>query len=300
MDTIKVGKNIRFLRKLYGLTLEELGAIIHVEKSAVSQYENAKRVPDRNMLETIASYFAISVDELIEKDFSKIGDNLSSYANFFIDNIDTIFPIIVSKKAKAIDQFADALSCHKDLFSKIKKDGFTQEIVENLFACIEMYASASEQTAAYEESFGNLMGLFVLIGLGFPSNITEFLDSAPGKAAINLFGKSNNNASLPSDIERSSLADLESNSLEWKTEIDEMLGEMKESQKLYKLADYYLALSYLFNCVNNNLSYPKNREIGDEMMRAFARLHNPYAKRFLALLRSFSQPISSQSVNDKK
>lgn len=58
-------KTLRALRKERNLTMKELGAIIGVSESAVSQYETGKREPDYKLLESLSDFFDVSTDYLI-------------------------------------------------------------------------------------------------------------------------------------------------------------------------------------------------------------------------------------------
>ena len=59
---------IRELRKANGYTLKQLGVLIGVGESTVSQYENEKRQPDNATLIKLASIFGVSVDYLLGVD----------------------------------------------------------------------------------------------------------------------------------------------------------------------------------------------------------------------------------------
>ena len=59
---------IRELRKASGYTLKQLGGLIGVGESTVSQYENEKRQPDNATLIKLASIFGVSVDYLLGVD----------------------------------------------------------------------------------------------------------------------------------------------------------------------------------------------------------------------------------------
>lgn len=70
--TSRLGNNIRCIRIAYGETQEQLGFIIGVEKTTISQYENGKREPSRDVLCAIAEHYVISVEELTQCDLSGI------------------------------------------------------------------------------------------------------------------------------------------------------------------------------------------------------------------------------------
>lgn len=56
---------LRDLRKQRNITMKQLGDIIGVGESTISQYENGKRQPDYETLHKIANYFDVSIDYLI-------------------------------------------------------------------------------------------------------------------------------------------------------------------------------------------------------------------------------------------
>lgn len=56
---------LRELRKSRNLTLKDIGSVLNVSESAVSQYENNKREMDNTSLTTLADYFDVTVDYLL-------------------------------------------------------------------------------------------------------------------------------------------------------------------------------------------------------------------------------------------
>ena len=88
-EEIRLGKNIRCLRKAYGETQEQLGEVIGVEKNTISYYENGKREPDKETLTAIASHFMISVEELMFCDLSE-NDKVNFDYKIFWENIDSM------------------------------------------------------------------------------------------------------------------------------------------------------------------------------------------------------------------
>ena len=68
-DIVKtVGENIRYYRKLKGLTLEQLGARIGKTKAAVSKYENGRIFIDIQTLYEIAETLCIDIEQLLYSD----------------------------------------------------------------------------------------------------------------------------------------------------------------------------------------------------------------------------------------
>ena len=86
-------------------------------------------------------------------------------------------------------------------------------------------------------------------------------------------------------------------------EIEKILSEMlivvKQSKDWSDLADYFLALQYVWNLVENDLEWGFNQRIGAEMMKSFASVKNIYAARYLRYSFNALFGTSSQSVDDK-
>ena len=59
---------IRDLRKAAGMTMKQLGAIIGVAESTMSQYETGKREPDFETLLKLGEYFGVTVDYILGND----------------------------------------------------------------------------------------------------------------------------------------------------------------------------------------------------------------------------------------
>ena len=62
---MKIHENIRNMRRAHGMTQEELAAYLGVTASAVNKWEKGLSYPDITFLPILASYFNISVDELL-------------------------------------------------------------------------------------------------------------------------------------------------------------------------------------------------------------------------------------------
>lgn len=65
MKEINLGHILTVLRRKRGITQEELAAHLEVSKGAVSKWETGASLPDLTLLPRLASYFAVSIDDLI-------------------------------------------------------------------------------------------------------------------------------------------------------------------------------------------------------------------------------------------
>lgn len=67
-----VSQNIKYLRRMNGLTQDQFARRIGIKRSLVGAYEEARANPPLDKLKTIANNFNISVDALIKQDIRKV------------------------------------------------------------------------------------------------------------------------------------------------------------------------------------------------------------------------------------
>lgn len=65
MREISIAKAISANRKEKGITQDKLAEYVGVSKASVSKWETAQSYPDITLLPQLATYFNISIDELI-------------------------------------------------------------------------------------------------------------------------------------------------------------------------------------------------------------------------------------------
>ena len=63
---MKIGEQIRIIRKNHGLTQKELGHLSKTSESTIKQYESGTRQPRLEQLQKIASVFGGSVEDVFE------------------------------------------------------------------------------------------------------------------------------------------------------------------------------------------------------------------------------------------
>jgi len=62
---LKIGENIRFLRRKAGITQEELAGALNISFQSVSKWERGETLPDLLLLPALANFFAVTTDELL-------------------------------------------------------------------------------------------------------------------------------------------------------------------------------------------------------------------------------------------
>ena len=74
-DSKQKGKIMKELRKLEGLTQQEVADELKVKKSTYCLYENGKREPSLEMLVKIANIFSCSIDLIVKSILKRKGEN---------------------------------------------------------------------------------------------------------------------------------------------------------------------------------------------------------------------------------
>lgn len=65
MDQIKIGHFLKEIRKDSGLTQEQLAEKLGVSNRSVSRWENAKNMPDFDLVIELANLYGISIEEIL-------------------------------------------------------------------------------------------------------------------------------------------------------------------------------------------------------------------------------------------
>ena len=74
MDQLKMGQFLKELRKEKGMTQEELAEKLYVNSRSISRWENAKTMPDFDVLIELAKLYDISIEELLSGERTEIMD----------------------------------------------------------------------------------------------------------------------------------------------------------------------------------------------------------------------------------
>lgn len=180
----KLGRNLRYLRNAHGETLETLGGIINMGKSAIGNYENGRNIRI-DTLQKIADHFMVTISDLISCDYSKIGD-YDINPNFLWDNIFHIFPMFTSAKAKQNIRFHTAYSSHTKLFALLKQNGFKSFSEDLLNQSFCEYQLTKDDNSVGNISLINALGLKLLVLLFFVTVPQFFISDEEGGLVDNV------------------------------------------------------------------------------------------------------------------
>lgn len=274
-------KNIRILRKKWGLTQEDLAKAIHASKSSIAMYESGARTPDIKTLQDIASCFSVSADELISGDFSDSQSKFNAPTNeklyFFIDRC---FPYVSSNAALKDQYFATAYN-HTITFLDSAKQRNVPVLASHLSIALNNYGLSVKEFSTIESVANMLWIIVVQYVLIYDKHIAQ-----AGEAFLN--GKCKDKDFLKKYVFRDKDS-IDSQSIENKRTyakkhhdtVYELIKLLKRSESYSELGDYYLALIYILNMVDNDHTAEMNQTIGMEMMNSLLQLDNNYAFNFL-------------------
>lgn len=295
-DLQRFGNNIRALRNAFGETQETLCEILHIGNTTLSNYELGIRRPnDDNIIEAIAKHFGVTTEDLMYSDLSDIG-TITVDQDLIYKNIAVFFPIIQSEKAMEDKHFEGAYNRHLQMYNRLQmkdKDPF-----EYIDYCFDGYSDAYENTSIKPEAAANILALWYISFLIIKTaerikcNSAILLQLASKDPKLKRSLEDSRDSILQDAQEASSYIDAE-----LIDQMDEMMKCLKRSDKWSDLADYYLAMKYNYNIIENDLGAEFNERIGAEMLASFAALGNMYAARYLSSM--ISMRSSPQNVDDK-
>lgn len=306
-DLKRIGSNIRYLRKAHGETQEDLAFALgpigkngdYLGKNTISNYENGIREPEEAILSAIAKHYMVTFEELIHQDYSKI-EKLTFDNTAFFRKIDEILPIISSDFAIKNECFRKAYNAHTEIYEGLKMCNL--EKMEMLDICFEGYLNAEVDKNSKVESASNFISITFLILLMFKD--TPSLIANPPASLLQIAKNDKqareviDNTDTSFEQDSKEIVEMFADD-EFQEKLDEYKYILKKSEKWSDLADYFLALQYVFNLVHNDLTPEFNRRVGVEMLNNLISVKNYYAIRYILLNKEALGLKSSQTVDDK-
>ena len=286
-----LGSNIRILRRSFGETQEQLGAVIGYEKNTVSQYESGNRLPDYETIRSIAEHYMITVDDLISMDLGSEYHRREDAAQLVRGSAESAFPAVTTEEALRNERFRRAYGRHLALL----KDYDNDDVEDCLDDCADAYMELLDDPAAKDASAANLLSLLLLMQFEAFSVYAVFeSEQPPAPVDVDLFALSrdlDDPEELRSDMMRE--ADRirsELNDPEVVQHVQYLITTLKRSTGFSDLGDYYLTLSRIFDLRDGGRSTAFRIKEAMGTMRSLAECGNRYAKRLIALIGSLSEP----------
>ncbi|APC81718.1 TPA: helix-turn-helix domain-containing protein [Clostridium botulinum] len=183
MRELNIGKCIIHKRKEKGITQEQLANYIGVSKASVSKWESGSSYPDILLLPELATYFNISVDELLgyspqltKEDIGKIYSKLSH--EFAVKPFDEVMEQCNKLIKKYYSCFPFLLSIIQLLLnysSLIKNDAIKKEIFQQCILLSRRIKEESENISYIKNA--NTMEALSEMTLGNSEEVIRLLDN---------------------------------------------------------------------------------------------------------------------------
>ncbi len=286
-DYYHLGINIATLRQIHNESQEELGFAIGVSKSAIANYETGQRIADRDVLRAIAKHYNLTVSRLINGDFSKVSVKNDLLINDTENRemiLGNLLPIIYSDVSMKNKHFKKAYKLHTEIFESVCSC-YTPNlsVVEE---CTALYQKAVEENVY--DACANLLWwpMYMLIGTSGISKILLNQDDLLSKQAT---VEDAYKSAFMFDVDDVIDEELEKTKKElienYYLEIIQELYYLKNVGDigLCEIADYYIALGYLFNIFRSKLTNAESRLVGQEMLRMCLIMKNQYAEAYYSL-----------------
>ena len=285
----RLSKNIKSLRKLMGETQEELAYSIDLDsKSAVANWESGANKPSPENLKKIAAHYRVTVEQLLDGDFSTDFSLLKFLNKISEDETDdllvsmiSLFPIIVFKDEEELyPRLVDARELHKQFLERLVNED--DSFYDYLLKTMEVYEEIIKNSNCISAK-ANSFGLFFFLILLVKMNIElEGIDDA-----LEIKNKNRRNKEIKRFISevllsRSINCSDTLNSIMFENYYEYLLEEikvLKGYKRLFELGDYYYCLFYLFELVDNELGTAVNTQIGLALLSDLSIMKNRFIKR---------------------
>lgn len=119
---------IRTLRKMRGITMKQLGEVVGLAESTISQYETGKRQPDNETLLKLGEFFNVTVDYLLGADQKEKAPTLTEK-----DERDI---------ARKLDAIMEEITQGGDLM--FDGDPMSEEAIESILAAMKLGLEAAK------------------------------------------------------------------------------------------------------------------------------------------------------------
>ncbi len=278
-----IANNIKNLRIAWGETQEELGRALNLEGNTISMYEKGKRQPDLQTLEAIANHYCVSVERLMQEDFSETNFKIDSLTwEKVVSLIEIQFPLVYSERAGQDRSFEEGYKWSSEIWEKIKSNPFDGITTRKIEKALNKYRQSLKNNPHIVESAVNMLWLIFINYSLLPDEHAVKMGEAVwyGESLNSDFAKKymlKDKNPISSESEKNKKAYIR-DSQEMVMSLIEIL---KKSTEYAELADYYIALRYVLGMVDNEYGEEFNKTIGMEMMMTFAEIKNHYAAKWL-------------------
>lgn len=117
-----LGERLKELRKLKGVTQEDLARILNLERSSIGKYEGKSAViPSADVLNSMAKYFDVSIDYLLGRtEQKKAYPPYDEHADNFVPAAMRTYNALSPELRKQADEYLDFLLAKEKAYQEKK------------------------------------------------------------------------------------------------------------------------------------------------------------------------------------
>ena len=172
MNSLRLSENIAIMRKNAGITQDELAAFLGVTKASVSKWENGQSMPDILLLPELATYFDVSVDELlgyepqlskeqIQKLYRELGEE---FANLPFDEVFARCEVLVKKYYSCYRFLLQICALWVNHYMLVEERERQLEILEKAISLCEHIMEKCKETELCSDAKGMKATIDILCG----------------------------------------------------------------------------------------------------------------------------------------
>jgi len=286
----KFAKNLKYCMNLYDENSSTLATLLNMGSSTIEKYITEKREPSASNLIKLAKHYNLPAEILFE---GKCWGDEQLFINY--ENRHSMkelgkkaFPILEPSDEALNDKFFyRGYQAQLRFYSALAENGkFDKEDIQRCQSCYYDSIEANQTL----EAVGNLLWLYIQIKYlnVHRERIKKMAEhgvfNGQKKVDMKFFVQ---NEILPSFYDLDDEYEKEIDEL-WekdKAEIDMLCDKLiiylKRHGQTSEYADFYVAIQYLYNLVNNGFEQSINCTIGSEILKKLYVLENKYAKEYI-------------------
>lgn len=271
-----LGANLQKLREGRDETLQQVGDQFCLSRSAIKDYETERRTPTLQTLKKMASYYDITVDELINKNLPEQKNVKKSTLSIKKGSIllQKAVPLFPSEEGMKNQSFKKAYKLSRKIIDATERGEILRGSI--ITESLNLYLDALEECELMEAAANALWSIF--IWWSCVGNTAELLELQKkllrGEISTVEASKEINNLSPETKEKRKEFVayidDL----------VHELLRVLMSDSAWIDFGDYYLALRYATGMVNTEFSDEMNHRIGEQWLGEYMLLGNKYIKSF--------------------
>lgn len=275
-----LGKNIQFMRKLYGETLDELGDVLKLARNTVKGYESGRSEPNLETLVELSKHYGRTVDEMLNVKLYEL-EGIDSKRIVDMDEMLGVFlhqlPLVESKEANENGYFLKGMLVVKEMLNSFYSG---EDVKGTVITDATDFFGEALKEEIYEAGANMLWCIFFL----WTQQYTDL--KSLQKLKKRLYLKQVDWKEMIYEIkkdEKKSTNKKHAFIADFDETINGLIGILKSMNQWANLGDFYLALRYRLGMIDTGCSNEMNKAVGTQMMISYALLGNQYALDFLKI-----------------